>query len=123
MVKTILLVALGGGIGSVFRYLSSVFVNRFFPNHFPYATFIVNIIGCFLIGFLIGYAEKNQLTSPQFKYFLITGFCGGLTTFSTFSLENVELMQNNQMLIMFAYIALSVIVGLFSVWLGLLVSK
>lgn len=123
MLKTLLYVALGGSIGSVLRYLAQVVVNKYFPSQFPLATFLVNCIGCFLIGFSVGYFEKNFALSPQIKLLFITGFCGGFTTFSAFAYENIQLYQNNQMLLFFAYIALSVVVGLFSVWLGLLLSK
>lgn len=123
MIRTLLIIGLGGAIGSILRFLTSVLVNKYWANHFPLATFLTNALGCFLIGFLIGFLEKQQLANSDLRWFLITGFCGGYTTFSTFGYENINLFQNQNTLIAFAYIALSVIIGLMAVWFGLFVSK
>ena len=123
MLKTLLIIGLGGAIGSMLRYLTSLFVARFWENHFPLATFITNVIGCFLIGLFIGFLEKQQLANSDLKWFLITGFCGGYTTFSTFGYENFSLLQSQNSIMAFAYIALSVIIGLLAVWFGLFVAK
>ena len=123
MLKTILFIAIGGAIGSVLRFLTTVFVSKFWSNQFPLATFIANIIGCFLIGFFIGILAKNNLNDSNLKWILVTGFCGGFTTFSAFGMENFNLFQNNNSILAFGYIGLSILLGLFAIWLGLFISK
>jgi CrcB protein len=123
MIKTILYIAIGGAIGSVLRYITSVLVSKFWSNHFPLATFIANILGCFLIGLFMGYLLKNQLEDSNLKWFLITGICGGFTTFSTFSMDNYLLMQNENAFLAFGNILLSITLGLFAVWMGLFITK
>ncbi len=123
MTKNILIVLIGGGTGSVLRYLASVLTNKYFPTSFPVGTFVVNIIGCFIIGALTGLYLKNNLTNPDTKLLLVTGFCGGFTTLSTFAQENINLMQTNNMTLAIIYTGLSVLLGLTFVWLGLFITK
>ncbi|MFK7060088.1 fluoride efflux transporter CrcB [Flavobacterium oreochromis] len=114
---------LGGGIGSILRYLASLFLNRFITNGFPIGTFIINSIGCLLIGLFLGYFEKQSYDTSEFRYFLITGICGGFTTFSTFSNENIQLLQNNQTGMAFLYTFLSITIGFGMTYFGIYLMK
>ena len=113
----------GGGIGAVTRYLTGFLVLRNFHFNLPVATFLVNIIGSFIIGFLyIIFVDKQEI-NPALKFALTVGFCGGLTTFSTFSLEIFEMLKNAQFLHAFCYVLLSVIICVISVWIGVSCAK
>lgn len=122
MLKTIFFIAIGGAVGSILRFLVSQIVSKFWTGNFPLATFIVNVLGCLMIGFFVGITTKNNLDNGL-KWLLITGLCGGFTTFSTFSMENITLLQNNHFTTAFIYIISSVMISILSVWLGLFLSK
>ena len=122
MIKQLILVGLGGGVGSIFRFLISRMV-PFTQGHFPWSTFIINIAGCLIIGLLIGLLVKHPASAENIRLLLIAGFCGGFTTFSTFSLENVQLYQSGNYLALVLYITLSVVLGFAAVFLGLALSK
>lgn len=119
--KTIIYIALGGALGSVLRYLTSLTLSKY--NAFPFGTFIANVLGCLLIGIFFGYFERNSNLSQDLKFFLITGLCGGFTTFSTFSNENIQLIHSNQVGLAFIYTVLSIIVGFGMTFLGLYLTK
>jgi len=123
MLKTFLFIFLGGGLGSVFRYLTSLLTQKFYTQSFPLATFLVNVLGCFLIGLLIGFSDKLFSSNADLRLLFITGFCGGYTTFSAFGYENIQLLQNNQLGLALTYIGLSVLLGLLAVWFGLFLAK
>ena len=118
MIKNLLLVLLGGGFGSVARYLLSYFFTKNNTSNFPWATFIANSLGCLIIGLLFGYIQKNNLQNETLKLLLITGFCGGFTTFSTFSLENIQFIQNQNYNLAIIYTLTSLFVGFLAVIIG-----
>ena len=118
MIKNLLLVALGGAVGSVGRYL----VSKWLEGSFPWGTLTVNIVGCLLIGFLTGLVTKGTL-SPEMKLLLVTGFCGGFTTFSTFAYESFSMMKASDALLAAIYIGVSVAVGVVAVYVGLQIAK
>jgi CrcB protein len=122
-VKPILIIALGGGIGSVLRYGIQTITYKLYPFAFPLGTFIVNIVGCFLIGVFYALSEKGNIMTPNWRIFLTTGFCGGFTTFSTFAFENMNLLKGAEFLYFGLYTAGSVMVGIGGVYLGILVIK
>ena len=118
MVKEVLLVATGGAVGSAMRYLVGKVAGQLFTGSFPLGTFIANIVGCFVIGVLTGLVSSN-VVSPQMKLLLVTGFCGGFTTFSSFANESISLMSGGQIALAILYIALSVAIGLFATFVGI----
>ena len=115
MFKNFLLVGLGGAIGSMVRYAAYVFVGA---KTFPFATLTVNIIGSFIIGLVLAVSLKDESFLNNWKLFLATGICGGFTTFSAFSAENVVLLQNEKYGLALVYILLSIIAGIVAAWLG-----
>lgn len=121
--KAILLIGIGGGIGSMLRYASTLLFSKLWSSTFPFATLIVNILGCLLIGFLIGFLDRQLTFSADLKFLLITGFCGGFTTFSAFASENLTLIQNGNLLYALIYTSLSVLVGILFVIIGLYLSN
>ncbi len=120
--KQIVLVFIGGGLGSVLRYWISRILNPYYSN-FYLGTFAVNIIGCLLIGLLLGITIRNNLLSQNQTLLLATGFCGGFTTFSTFALEGHSLLKESTLLHFSVYTIGSIVIGILAVSLGLWISK
>lgn len=114
----ILIVALGGGIGAVSRYLTSNWAIARLGTDFPYGTLIVNIVGCFIIGLFMALAVDRLNISPYWRLFVTVGFLGGLTTFSSFSYETLNLLENSMLLPAFYNIGLNLFGGLGAAWLG-----
>jgi CrcB protein len=120
--KQFLLVFLGGGIGSLLRFVISRFLNPYYPN-FYLGTFLVNIIGCLLIGILVGLSFKNNYLTESQSLLLITGFCGGFTTFSSFAFEGHILLKDTSILHFSLYTLSSIIIGVLAVSIGIWLSK
>jgi len=119
-VKAILLVALGGAIGSVARYkLSGLVLHHTIDWRFPAGTFTVNVLGCLVAGVLAGLAQKHSMFSADTRLLLFTGLLGGFTTFSAFGLETMTLLKRGDIAIASANVLLSVAAGLAALWLGL----
>lgn len=123
MIKYLLFVGSGGALGSILRYLIAIYINKKYSGEFPLATFFINITGCILIGLFTGWAERYHFINAEIRVFLITGICGGYTTFSTFSSENYQLLQNNNFITLCLYISFSLFLGIIGVWLGNFLSK
>lgn len=115
MIKNFLLVGLGGALGSMLRYGSALLIG---PKIFPLATLLINIAGSFIIGLVIALALRNETFAGNGKLFLATGICGGFTTFSAFSMDNLQLIENGKYGLFAIYIAASVLLGIVAAWLG-----
>lgn len=116
--QNILAVFIGGGTGAVLRYLAGVLAVKVLNVNLPVSTFVVNIAGCFILGFLFALFVSKPEVNPALKLALTAGFCGGLTTFSTFSFEMFEMLKNAQYMQVSVYLVSSLTVGLLAVWIG-----
>jgi fluoride exporter len=123
MIRTIFLIGAGGAVGSICRYLTSVLVAKYNTSTFPFATFTANLLGCLVIGILLGLFERQHLVNTDLKFLLITGFCGGYTTFSTFSSENLALLHTGNYVTALTYMLASVLTGVLAVWAGVMITK
>lgn len=118
MLKSMLIAGLGGFIGTCLRYLTGKMCQALVAGVFPLGTFVVNVVGSFLIGIFFALAEKGGVISPAMNLLLITGFCGGLTTFSSFADDMYLLLQQRHWLIFLLYATSTFVVGLVMVMLG-----
>lgn len=116
--REFLLVGVGGFIGAVSRFGISSLLLSYFPTRLPAGTLLVNLLGCLLVGYLSGLTERHLLTSPQLRLLLFTGVLGGFTTFSAFGLETVQLLRRNDLSLALLNVLLSVVGGIFLVWVG-----
>ncbi|MEQ8926416.1 MAG: fluoride efflux transporter CrcB [Fulvivirga sp.] len=122
MIKNILLVGLGGFLGSSLRYITYLLIDKRFELTFPLSTFTVNIIGSFLLGIIMSLATKDTLSEPM-RLLLAVGICGSFTTFSTFALENLNLLSGKEMFTSFLYITASVVLSIGAAFAGQLIVK
>ncbi len=120
--KIILAIGTGSFLGGILRYALTQFVQEKYASAFPYGTFLVNMIGCFLIGLVFGLTDRGSL-NPEWKLFLATGLIGGFTTFSAFSNETIELLRSGHFGSAALYIAGSLIAGLAVTFLGMSIMK
>lgn len=123
MFKLMLIAGAGGFIGTCCRYLTNRLYLTYFKTTLPLATFTANILGCFIVGLILGLLNRSGIVSPKINAFLVVGFCGGFTTFSTFSYETFTMGMNGELFTSLLYVAASIILGLIAVWLGLLLSN
>jgi len=119
----LLLIAVGGGLGSMTRFLVAGAVHRFAPPFFPYGTFVVNVTGCAVFGLLAGLATERGTIGADGRAFLLIGLLGGYTTFSTFGFETFELLRTARVGAALANACGQVIVGVVALWAGTLLSR
>ncbi len=123
MLKQLILIGTGGFVGSVARYLVSRLGSRIEWLSIPVGTLVVNVAGSLLIGILIGISEKSPILTVEWRMLLMVGLCGGFTTFSTFTGENLMLLKNGQVFPLLLYTGLSIILGFTAVYLGYISTK
>ncbi len=118
MLKGIFIAGIGGFVGTAFRFLISRYIQVSWDSLFPWGTFIVNILGSFIVGIIFGVSEKGNIMSPEWRIFLAVGFCGGLTTFSSLSNDAFMLFQTREFMRFALYSGFSFFLGLMAVYLG-----
>lgn len=121
--REIALVFFGGGLGSVVRFTLGKWINTLHQQQFPWGTFVVNAIACLAVGFFIGLADHKEIISPNVRIFWVIGFCGGFSTFSTFSVETINLFQNGFTVSSILYISASVLICIVATYSGLLIGE
>ena len=123
MIKAMLIAGLGGFAGTCLRYLTGRLCHLWDVGGFPLGTFVVNVVGSFIIGALLGLAERNSFITPTMNVLLVTGFCGGFTTFSSFADDIFLMLQQRHWALFAIYTGLSIILGIAMVWAGRAIVK
>ena len=118
--ETILFVAIGGGVGSVTRYITSVWAAERFGVAFPYGTLLVNVVGCYLLGLFMVLATERFMLPAHWRLLVASGFLGGLTTFSSFGYETLKLVQDGELLPAVQNVAANLFTGLAATWIGII---
>lgn len=119
MLTNILLVSLGGAVGATLRFTITPHIDKLFNSNFPFGIFVINIFGCFFIGLLVSFFENRLMLSESLKIFLIIGFLGSLTTFSTFALDNFNLLNQKDFYFLFLNLFFTNFIGVVMVFVGI----
>ena len=119
----IMYIAVGGAVGAVMRYLVSTGIHSVLGRGFPYGTLTVNVLGSFMMGFLFIYLIERSSLGPEWRALIMIGFLGAFTTFSTFSIETLNLIESGAMARAFANILVSVITCIMATWLGVILGR
>lgn len=120
MLKALMLVGVGGGLGAIARYaLGGLVLHLSLQQRFPWSTFAVNVLGCFVAGLLAGLVERQHVLGSETRLFLFTGLLGGFTTFSAFGLDAVALLRRGELLLAGLYAGGSVLLGVAALWAGM----
>jgi CrcB protein len=123
MIRQVLFVAIGSALGGVARFLVGRGIYAIAPTRFPLPTLLINVLGCFLIGWLYATDRDGRWLNPDNRLLLTTGLCGGFTTFSAFSYENIMLMKQGQYSMMLLYMTASIVLSILAAWLGMTIVK
>lgn len=121
--RSLIIIGVGGMLGSIARYMTGQFITRFYSTPLPIGTLFVNMLGAFLIGIVIGMGERFRWFDEPWHFFLAIGFCGSFTTYSTFAYENYALLKEGHFFPFIFYVTVSLIAGIILAWMGYAFAK